>query len=58
MNAGLGRLGLAPSVFWGMTLQELDAALNGAMRAKTPDAPDLRELTSLMSRFPDAEGDV
>jgi len=53
MNAGLGRLGLAPSVFWGMTLQELDAAFAGAFGTSAHDRLVRNDLTALMMLFPD-----
>jgi uncharacterized phage protein (TIGR02216 family) len=54
MMAGLGLMGLAPNVFWSMTLKELDAAVRGRLGA-TGDAPalDTRELAALMHQFPD-----
>ena len=47
---GLGRLRLAPEVFWRMTPRELTALAGPAA------APPLRrdELAALMRRFPDA----
>lgn len=54
MSAGLGLLGLAPAVFWSMTLKELDAALRGRLGAGTVDGPpDQASLAELMQRFPD-----
>jgi len=53
MCAGIGRLGLAPSVFWGMTLQELDAALDGAPGGRTDNALVRDDLMSLMALYPD-----
>ena len=54
MAAGLGLLGLAPAVFWSMTLRELDAALRGRLGLDGSDgAPDAQLLAALMQRFPD-----
>lgn len=52
MTLGLGRLRLAPEIFWRLTLPELAAAA----RAVAPggQAPMARgELEGLMTRFPD-----
>jgi uncharacterized phage protein (TIGR02216 family) len=47
MQAGFGRLRLAPRDFWSMTLKELNAALPHVVpMAKT-------DLETLMDRFPD-----
>jgi uncharacterized phage protein (TIGR02216 family) len=54
MEAGLGTLRLAPSVFWAMTPRELDAALRGAFGFAAQEAPMRRDdLTALMAAFPD-----
>ncbi len=54
MASGLGVLGLAPAVFWSMTLKELDAALRGRLGPHALDtAPDQQTLNSLMQLFPD-----
>ena len=55
MAVGLGRLGLAPNVFWNMTLPELDAALRGAFGDRLAGALDRSELKDLMIRFPDEQ---
>jgi uncharacterized phage protein (TIGR02216 family) len=55
MEAGLGTLRLAPSVFWAMTPRELDAALRGAFGFAAQEAPMRRgDLAALMAAFPDA----
>jgi uncharacterized phage protein (TIGR02216 family) len=54
MSAGLGLLGLAPAVFWSMTLKELDAALRGRLGLDGFDGPpDTEAIAALMQRFPD-----
>ena len=54
MAAGLGLLGLAPAVFWSMTLRELDAALRGRLGSGALEgAPDSETLAALIQRFPD-----
>ena len=54
MAAGLGILGLAPAMFWSMTLKELDAALRGRLGCSALDGPpDSDALAALMQRFPD-----
>jgi len=54
MAAGLGVLGLAPTVFWAMTPRELDAALRGRLGGGlAPSAPSRAELQRLMQQFPD-----
>jgi uncharacterized phage protein (TIGR02216 family) len=54
MRIGLGRLGLAPAVFWAMTPREFDAALLGHLGLAAPAAaPTRRDLAALMHRFPD-----
>jgi uncharacterized phage protein (TIGR02216 family) len=54
MEAGLGRLGLAPDVFWRMTPRELDAALTGRFgTGVSASAPTRVELQDLMQTFPD-----
>lgn len=58
MALGLGRLRLAPTVFWGMTLQELDAALVGAFGGVRAERPVRSELTALMAQFPDGDGEL
>jgi uncharacterized phage protein (TIGR02216 family) len=55
MAAGLGLLRLSPAVFWSMTPKELTAALNGLLGPAASTTTFARaDLTSLMSRFPDA----
>ena len=55
MEAGLGTLRLAPSVFWAMTPRELDAALRGALGFMAREMPMGRgDLAALMAAFPDA----
>lgn len=52
----LGRLCVAPRVFWSMTLPELQALLRGALPSAVPDLGahcDRVRLHDLMSRFPD-----
>jgi uncharacterized phage protein (TIGR02216 family) len=53
MAVGLGVLGLAPQTFWGMTWQELTAAIHGHL-GKMPEALSRGDLSALMRRFPDA----
>ncbi len=54
MAAGLGLIGLAPAVFWSMTLRELDAALRGRLGLGAFEVPpDAQSLATLMQRFPD-----
>jgi len=53
MTLGLGRLRLAPEIFWRLTLPELAAAARAL--GQRGDAPMARgELEGLMTRFPDA----
>ena len=57
MTAGLGLLGLAPSVFWAMTPRELDAALRGRLGGGGADrALGRADLNRLMQQFPDRSG--
>jgi uncharacterized phage protein (TIGR02216 family) len=54
MEAGLGTLRLAPSVFWAMTPRELEAALRGAFGMARARPPMSRgELAALMDAYPD-----
>ncbi len=54
MEAGLGTLRLAPSVFWAMTPRELEAALRGAYGvSRVPRAMPRSDLAALMAAFPD-----
>lgn len=53
MTLGLGRLRLAPEIFWRLTLPELAAAAR-ALDGQDAQAPMARgELEGLMRRFPD-----
>ncbi|MBA4132090.1 MAG: phage tail assembly chaperone [Hyphomicrobium sp.] len=59
MAAGLGVLGLAPTVFWTMTPREFDAALRGRLGgAREPAAPSRADLAALMRQFPDGMGET
>jgi uncharacterized phage protein (TIGR02216 family) len=53
MEAGLGTLRLAPSVFWAMTPRELEAAFRGAFGVYAPLAMSREDLAALMAAFPD-----
>jgi uncharacterized phage protein (TIGR02216 family) len=53
MEAGLGTLRLAPSVFWAMTPRELEAALRGAFGARVPRTMSRDNLAALMALYPD-----
>jgi uncharacterized phage protein (TIGR02216 family) len=53
MEAGLGILRLAPSVFWAMTPRELEAALRGAFGIRAPHAMSRSDLSALMALYPD-----
>lgn len=54
MAFGLGRLQLAPDMFWGMTLPEFTAAIHGASGALAGLPPIERAaLNALIERFPD-----
>ena len=53
MEAGLGLLRLAPSVFWAMTPRELDAALRGAFGMAGAEPMSHADLAALMVAFPD-----
>jgi uncharacterized phage protein (TIGR02216 family) len=56
MEAGLGTLRLAPSVFWAMTPRELEAALRGAFGvAHAPRPMSRADLARLMDLFPDQQ---
>lgn len=51
---GLGRLRLAPDVFWAMTPFEFDCAAQGALGAR-PAPMDRAGLARLMALHPDRE---
>ncbi len=53
MEAGLGTLRLAPSVFWGMTPRELEAALTGAFGVARASLMSRADLSALMGAYPD-----
>jgi uncharacterized phage protein (TIGR02216 family) len=54
MEAGLGTLRLAPSVLWGMTPRELEAALRGAFGVTRGTRPlSSADLAALMAAYPD-----
>jgi uncharacterized phage protein (TIGR02216 family) len=53
MEAGLGTLRLAPSVFWAMTPRELEAALRGAFGVRAAHPMSRGELAALMAAYPD-----
>jgi len=53
MEAGLGTLRLAPSVFWTMTPRELEAALRGAFGARAPRPMSRTDFAALMALYPD-----
>jgi uncharacterized phage protein (TIGR02216 family) len=52
MGFGLGVLRLSPEVFWGMTLRELAAAVNGIVPTVT--ATSRLSFDALMKRYPDS----
>jgi uncharacterized phage protein (TIGR02216 family) len=54
MAVGLGRLKLAPDVFWRMTLPELRAAAGGL--ARSTRALGRAELEALIRQYPDDDG--
>ncbi len=55
MEAGLGTLRLAPSVFWAMTPRELEAALRGAYGVtRMPNAMSRGDFAALMALYPDS----
>ncbi len=54
MAVGLGRLRMAPAVFWAMTLPELAAAIRGVAGRAAGAGPISRPgLAALMQRYPD-----
>ncbi|MGV2980290.1 phage tail assembly chaperone [Camelimonas sp. ID_303_24] len=54
MAFGLGRLCLAPDVFWGMTPRELAFAMRGAgQMVGSPEAPARVDFAALTQAFPD-----
>lgn len=57
MEIGLGKMGISPRDFWGMSLFELYAAINGFAEfhsGGSKPAPLTRdELEDLMERYPD-----
>jgi uncharacterized phage protein (TIGR02216 family) len=53
MQAGLGRLRMAPADFWAMTPRELQAALGVPSGGPGAAALDRAGMTALMARFPD-----
>ena len=55
MRLGLGRLRLAPEVFWRMTLPELRAAAGGLV--PVPAILRRAELDALICQYPDDEDD-
>jgi uncharacterized phage protein (TIGR02216 family) len=55
MEAGLGTLRLAPSVFWAMTPRELEAALRGAYGVTQGlEAMPRGDFAALMALYPDS----
>ena len=60
LSLGLGVMGLAPDVFWGLSLAEWQAMAEGhALRLARPgrDLPlERRELTDLLAHYPDKDG--
>ncbi len=56
MAAGLGLLGLAPAVLWGMTPREFAAAMRGRLGPGPGAPPSKNEVEALMRRFPDKRG--
>ena len=55
MAVGFGVLGLAPSVFWSMTMKEFEAAVRGRLGPGAGDGPPSRaDLGAIMRKFPDA----
>ncbi len=53
MGVGLGSLGIPPDVFWGMTLQELAAAIRGRYGLALGTPLSRSDLDIMMQRFPD-----
>jgi uncharacterized phage protein (TIGR02216 family) len=53
MGVALGELGLAPDVFWAMTLKELAAAIRGRYGLASLVPPSRSDLDAMMKRFPD-----
>lgn len=54
MAVGFGLLRLTPDQFWSMTIQELEAAVDGLCGRSDHASPlGLLELDELMQRFPD-----
>jgi uncharacterized phage protein (TIGR02216 family) len=58
MEAGLGTLRLAPTVFWAMTPRELEAALRGAYGLRAPRPLSREDLAALMALYPDNQGRI
>ena len=55
MAVGLGRLRLAPDVFWAMTPKEYGAAIDALNPRRGGPAPGRGVLKALMDAFPDKE---
>jgi len=55
MVLALGRLRIAPRVFWSLTVPELDAILHGALALPSHSVPalDRSALDALRARYPD-----
>lgn len=53
MAVALGVLGLAPDVFWAMTVKELAAAIRGRCGAPAQASLSRYDLDAMMQRFPD-----
>ncbi len=53
MAVGLGRLCLAPDVFWAMTPKEYGAAVDALNRRRGGPAPSRAAFEALMDAFPD-----
>lgn len=57
MAFGLGRLGVAPAIFWAMTPRELAAAMRAHAPQARDAAPTRAELRALDLAYPDGAGD-
>jgi len=56
ISTALGKMGMAPDAFWGMSMQEFILAIEGFSEFHsdgTPPPMQRDELESLMERYPD-----
>jgi uncharacterized phage protein (TIGR02216 family) len=53
MGVAFGVLGLAPDVFWAMTLKELAAAIRGRLGLAGAAPLSRPDLDAMLERFPD-----